>query len=160
MNVSETDTPRQPARRYAVVASRYNDAIVSRLLAGAVECLESHGVAEADTVVVRVPGSFELPQAARRLAATRQFDAVICLGALIRGETSHFEWIASAVAHGITRAAEETGVPMSFGVLTTETLDQARERAGGKVGNKGWEAASAAMEMADLAERIDRMGRA
>src|SRR5437867_4104501 len=123
-------------RRYALIASRYNDSIVSRLLQGAVDCLVRHGVSEDGMVIYRVPGSFEIPQVARRVAASRKFDAVICLGALIRGETSHFEFIASAVASGISRAAEETGVPMTFGVLTTDTLDQAQERSGGKVGNK------------------------
>ncbi len=137
-------------KRYALIASRYNDAIVSRLLQGALDCLERHGVLEDDITIHRTPGAFEIPQLARRLAASKMYDAVICLGALVRGETSHFEFIASSVTRGISQAAEETGVPVTFGVLTTNTMEQARERSGGSRGNKGWEAAAAAIEMAGL----------
>lgn len=145
--------------RYALLASRYNDLIVSRLIEGAVACLEGHAVAAENRVLLRVPGAFELPQAARRVAETGQFDGIVCLGCLVRGETSHFEWIASAVANGLSRVAEETGVAVSFGVLTTDTLDQARERSGGKAGNKGWEAAAAAIEMVQFAARVSELTR-
>ena len=141
--------------RVAVVAGRFNDLVVSRLVEGALDCLRRHGVAEKDIALVRVPGSFEIPQVARRLAASEKFDAIVCLGCLIRGETPHFDLIAQSVTTGISRAAEDTGVPASFGVLTTNTLEQALDRAGGKAGNKGWDAALAAIELATLrAQRI------
>ncbi len=143
-------------RRFAVAASRFNELVVGKLLEGTMDCLRAHGVAEEDVDIVWVPGSFELPIAARRLAASRAYDAVVCLGAVIRGETAHFDHVAGQAAAGIRRAAEETGVPLIFGVLTTDTLEQALDRAGGKHGNKGWDAASAAMEMASVLERLPK----
>ncbi len=124
-------------RRFAIAASRFNEVVVNQLVAGAAECLQRHGITEQDLVVAWVPGSFELPLAARRLAESGLYDAVICLGAVIRGETAHFEHVAGQAAAGIQRVALGTGVPVIFGVLTTETFEQAMDRAGGKHGNKG-----------------------
>ena len=140
--------------RIAVVASRWNDLVASRLLRGAVECLDRRGVPEARRTILRVPGSWEIPLAARKAASTGRFDAVVALGVLVRGETSHFDVLAHAVAKGLADVALETGVPVGFGVLTAETLEQALERAGGKMGNKGIEAAEAAIEMVNLLRRI------
>ncbi len=138
----------------AIVASRFNDALVARLLAGAVDCLLRHGMEEAGITVVRVPGSFEIPQLVRRIAAARKHDAVIALGVLIRGETPHFDVIAAEVARSLGQAAAETGVPVAFGVVTAETTEQAAERCGGKMGNRGWEAALSAIEMANLGREL------
>jgi 6,7-dimethyl-8-ribityllumazine synthase len=136
--------------RIAIVVSRFNDFVTERLLAGATDALLAAG-AEADAIdTVRVPGAYEVPQAARAAAATGSYDAVVCLGCLIRGETPHFEYIAEAVAHGLMSASAETDVPMSFGVLTTNAAEQALERAVPGSANKGWEAAMAAVEMATL----------
>jgi len=143
-------------RRFAIAASRFNELVVGKLVEGAVECLRAHGVAEDDLDVAWVPGAFELPLAARRLAATGTYDAVVCLGAVIRGETAHFDHVAGQAAGGIREAAEATGVPVIFGVLATDTLEQALDRAGGKHGNKGWDAAMAAMEMASLLEQLPK----
>jgi len=143
-------------RRFAVVASRFNEVVVRQLVEGASSCLRRHGVSQEDVEVVWAPGAFELPLVARRLASSRVYDAVICLGAIIRGETSHFDYVASECARGIREAGMETGVPVLFGVLTTDDLEQALERAGGKHGNKGWDAAMAAMEMADLMDRLPK----
>ena len=143
-------------RRFAIVASRFNEVVVARLAEGALDCLRSHDVAEDDLDVAWVPGAFELPLAARRLAASGNSDAVNCLGAVVRGETSHYEFVAGRAAEGIARAADDTGVPVIFGVLTTDTLEQALDRAGGKHGNKGWDAATAAMEMASLLEQLPK----
>jgi 6,7-dimethyl-8-ribityllumazine synthase len=142
--------------RFAIAASRFNEIVVRELVAGARSCLRKHGLTEEDVDVVWTPGAFELPIVARRLAASGLYHAVICLGAVIRGETAHFELVSEQAAGGIQRAALETGVPVIFGVLTTETLEQALDRAGGKHGNKGWDAAMAAMEMADLMERLPK----
>lgn len=144
--------------RIAVVVARFNDFVTERLLAGAREALLGAGVAGDDLAVVRVPGAFEVPMAARLAAETGRFDAVVCLGCLIRGATPHFEYIAEAVAHGITTAAGETAVPMTFGVLTTNSAEQALERAGNGPDNKGAEAALAAVEMATLARRLAQDG--
>jgi 6,7-dimethyl-8-ribityllumazine synthase len=143
-------------RRFAIAASRFNELVVGKLVEGAVECLRAHGVAEDDLDVAWVPGAFELPLAARRLAATGTYDAVVCLGAVIRGETAHFDHVAGQAAAGIREAAEATRVPVIFGVLATDTLEQALDRAGGKHGNKGWDAAMAAMEMASLLEQLPK----
>jgi len=143
-------------RRFAVAAGRFNELVVGKLVEGAVTCLKAHGVAEDDLEIAWVPGAFELPLAARMLAATGTYDAVVCLGAVIRGETAHFDHVAGQAAAGIRKAAEATGVPVIFGVLTTDTLQQAMDRAGGKYGNKGWEAAMAAMEMASLLEQVPK----
>src|SRR5262245_168176 len=136
--------------RIAIVVSRFNDFVTDRLLAGAEEALREAGVASNDVEVLRVPGAFELPIAAQRIAETGRVAAVVCLGCLIRGATPHFEYIASACAHGITAAAAATGVPMAFGVLTTNSVEEAVERAVPGEGNKGREAALAALEMARL----------
>jgi len=143
-------------RRFAIAASRFNDLVVGKLVEGAVECLRAHGVAEDDLDLAWVPGAFELPLAARRLAATGTYDAVVCLGAVVRGETAHFDHVAGQAASGIREAAEATGVPVIFGVLTTDTLEQALDRAGGKHGNRGWDAAMAAMEMASLLDQLPK----
>jgi 6,7-dimethyl-8-ribityllumazine synthase len=143
--------------RIALVVSRFNDFITDRLTRGALEALAAAG-SRADAVdVISVPGAYEVPQAARDAAATGRYDAVVCLGCLIRGETPHFEYISGAVAHGIMAAEAATGVPMSFGVLTTNSAEQAQERAVPGSANKGWEAAMAAVEMATL-RRLLRAG--
>ena len=136
--------------RFAVIVARFNEGITGALRDGARAALTEAGVGPDDVEEVRVPGAFELPQAARRAGETGRFDAIVCLGCVIRGETPHFEYIASAVAHGIMEAAGETGVPITFGVLTTDTEGQAEARAKPGRDNKGWEAAAAAVEMALL----------
>ncbi|MBI2902606.1 MAG: 6,7-dimethyl-8-ribityllumazine synthase [Candidatus Methylomirabilis oxyfera] len=136
--------------RFAVVVSRFNDFITTQLLEGALDCLVRHGAEEDDLHLVKVPGAFELPCTAKRLAASRNYDAVIALGAVIRGATPHFEFVAGEAAKGIAAASLETGVPILFGVITANTVDQAIERAGTKGGNKGFTAALAAIEMASL----------
>jgi len=141
--------------RFAIVAARFNDFVTERLVAGAVDALKAAEVAAEDVTVLRVPGSFEIPLTARRAAETGRFHAVICLGCLIRGATPHFDVIAQAVCHGLTSAAVETGVPMAFGVLTTNSAEEALERAQPGPTNKGWEAAQAAVEMATLFMRLD-----
>jgi len=141
-------------RRFAIVAARFNDVIVQRLVEGAQACLAKHEVAGGDVDVVWTPGAFEIPMVARRLAGSGLYDGVICLGAVVRGETPHFDFVAGEAATGIREAAVATGVPVIFGVLTTETFAQAVDRAGGKHGNKGWDAAVAAMEMAGLLEAL------
>jgi len=136
--------------RVAIVVSRFNDFVTERLLEGATAALTEAGLGGDNVVVIRVPGAFEIPMAAQRVAETGKFSAVVCLGCLIKGATPHFEFIASACAHGITAAAAATGVPMSFGVLTTNSAEEALERAKPDASNKGREAASAALEMANL----------
>ncbi len=140
--------------RFGIVVSRFNDFITARLLDGALDALRRHGADEDRILVVKVPGSFEIPQMAKRLADSGQHDAIICLGAVIRGATPHFEYIASEVAKGVAAAAMGTGVPMAFGVLTTDSIEQAVERAGTKSGNKGFDAACSAIEMANLARHL------
>jgi len=135
---------------FGLVVSRVNDFITARLLDGALDALRRHAADEDKITVARVPGSFEIPLVAKRMAASRQYDAVICLGTVIRGATPHFEYIASEVAKGIATASLETGVPIAFGVLTTESIEQAVERAGTKAGNKGFDAACSAIEMVNL----------
>jgi 6,7-dimethyl-8-ribityllumazine synthase len=144
--------------RFAVVVARFNDFVTERLLEGALEALAAAGVAPEDVTTLRVPGSFEIPLAAQRAAETGRFAGVICLGCLIRGATPHFEYISSAVAHGLTAAAAGTGVPMAFGVLTTNSAEEALERAQPGPTNKGWESAMATVEMATLLARLDRAG--
>ena len=141
--------------RVAVVVAEFNDFITSRLLDGATAGLSAHGVRDDDVTVVSVPGSFEIPLAARKLAESGQHDAVICLGAVIRGETDHYEHVAGEAAKGIANVSMATGVPAIFGVLTTDTLEQAINRAGGKQGNNGYNAAVAAVRMANLIRAID-----
>ncbi len=136
--------------KFAVVVAKFNDFVTERLQAGALAALKSAGVATDDVCVIKVPGAFEIPFAAKEAASRGHFAAVVCLGCLIRGATPHFEYIASACAHGITEAAAATGVPMTFGVLTTNSVEEALDRAAEGPGNKGWEAAVAAVEMATL----------
>jgi 6,7-dimethyl-8-ribityllumazine synthase len=142
--------------RFAVVVSKYNDFVTDRLQAGALAALAAAGVAAGDITVVRVPGAFEIPLAAQHAAESARFDAVVCLGCLIRGETPHFEYISSAVSLGLTTAAAATGVPMAFGVLTTNSVEEALARAGEGTGNKGHEAAIAAIEMAEVVAQLTR----
>jgi 6,7-dimethyl-8-ribityllumazine synthase len=140
--------------RFAIVVSRFNSLVTQRLLEGALDALRRHGADENAITVVYVPGSFEIPLAAKRLAQSGAFDAVICLGCIIRGDTPHFEYVASEAAKGIAQVALETGVPTIFGVVTADTLEQALERAGAKAGNRGFEAAMTAMEMANLMRQL------
>lgn len=142
--------------RVAVVAGRFNETIGKRLLDGALDCLRRHGVREQEISVAWVPGAYELPLVARRFAASGEIDAVICVGAVIRGETPHFDFVAQSAARGISDVARDTGVPVTFGVLTTDDSAQAAERAGGKMGNKGFEAALAALEMANLVSELPK----
>ena len=144
--------------RFAIVVSRYHDFVTDRLQAGAIAALEAAGVRSDDIAVVRVPGAFEIPFAARKAAETGRFEAIVCLGCLIRGETPHFDYIASAVSHGLTAAAAATGVPMTFGVLTTNSVEEALARAAEGSANKGWEAAAAAVEMAAVCADLARHG--
>ncbi len=145
-----------PDMRFALVVSKYHDFVTDRLQRGALEALAAAGVKTEHVTIVRVPGAFEIPTAARYAAETGHFDAIVCLGCLVRGATVHFEVIAAAVAHGLTTAAGETGVPMTFGVLTTNSIEEALERSGEGSANKGWEAATAAVEMAVVSARIAR----
>lgn len=145
-------------RRFAVVVSRFNELVTAKLLDGALDGFRDHGVAEEGLDVAWVPGAFELPLVARRMAAAGGYDAVVCLGAVIRGETAHFDHVAGQAAAGIRAVGLETGVPVIFGVLTTDTFEQAMDRAGGKHGNRGWDAAVAAMEMASLLEQLPKEG--
>lgn len=140
--------------RYAIVAARFNDFIVSRLIDGAEDALLRHGVDGERIALVRVPGAFEIPLTAQKLAQSGQYDAVICLGAVIRGSTSHYDYVCAEVSKGVAAAGLATGVPVIFGVLTTDTIEQAVERAGTKAGNKGADAAMTAIEMADLIKRL------
>ena len=142
--------------RFAIVVARFNELITEKLLTGALAGFERHGVAVERVDVARVPGSFEIPLVARRLAETGDYVAIVCLGAVIRGETPHFEHIARQAAAGVARASYETGVPLLFGVLTTDTVEQALDRAGIKAGNKGYDAALDAIEMADLLLQLGR----
>src|SRR6266542_918877 len=140
--------------RFALVVSKYNDFVTDRLQAGALAALSAAGVTPADVTVVRVPGAFEIPLAAQHAAESGRFDAVVCLGCVIRGATPHFEYIASAVSHGLTTASAATGVPITFGVLTTNSVEEALARAGEGAGNKGREAAVAAIEMAEVVAQL------
>jgi 6,7-dimethyl-8-ribityllumazine synthase len=141
-------------RSFGIVASRFNDFVVRRLLDGALDAIRRHGGDLGSVDVVWVPGSYEIPLAARRLALSGRYDAVICLGAVIRGATAHFDYVAGGATSGISSVGLEANLPVIFGVITTETIEQAVERAGTKMGNKGFEAAVAAIEMADLMPRI------
>ena len=141
--------------RIAIVAARFNDAIVEHLIRGAVDTLLRHGASEKQIEIIRVPGAFDLPLIVKKVAAARRCDAVVALGAVIRGATPHFDLVAGQCAAGLARAQEETGVPVAFGVLTTDTIEQAVERAGTKAGNKGVDAALVALELANLLRRLD-----
>jgi 6,7-dimethyl-8-ribityllumazine synthase len=141
--------------RFGVVITRFNDFVVEPLLRGAVDALKRHGATDKQIEIVRVPGAFDLPVVARKLALSRRYEALIALGAVIRGQTPHFDYVAGECASGIARIALESGVPIAFGVLTTDTMEQAVDRAGGKAGNKGADAALTALEMANLLRRLD-----
>ena len=143
-------------QKIAIVISRWNSFITERLLEGAIDTLVRHGIEDADIVVVKVPGTFEIPLLAQQLAASKRYDAIICLGCLIRGSTPHFDYIASECSKGIAQAMMQHSVPISFGVLTTDSIEQAIERAGTKAGNKGAEAAMAAIEMVSLIQALPK----
>jgi 6,7-dimethyl-8-ribityllumazine synthase len=145
--------------RFALVVSKYHDFVTDRLQGGAIDALSAAGVPADGIMVIRVPGSFEIPLAAQVAAETGRFDAIVCLGCVIRGETPHFDYICSAVAHGLTTGAAATGVPMAFGVLTTNSIEEALARAGEGSSNKGREAAIAAIEMAQVVAKLTRPGR-
>jgi len=140
--------------KFALIVSRFNSFITERLLEGALDCLKRHGVSEADLTLVRVPGAWEIPLAAKRLANSKAYDAVICLGAVIRGATPHFDYVAAEVSKGTAQVALDAGIPVLFGILTTDSLEQAVERAGSKAGNKGFAAAEAAIEMVNLLKEL------
>ncbi len=140
--------------KFALVVSRFNELISNKLLEGALDCLLRHGAAVENLTIIWVPGSFEIPVAAAKLAASKKYDAIICLGAVIRGGTPHFDYIAAEVTKGIAQTSLQYQFPVAFGVLTTDTLEQALERAGTKAGNKGWDAALSALEMTDLWEKL------
>lgn len=140
--------------KFGIVVARFNELLSSRLLSGAQDALVRHGVDAADVDVAWVPGAFEIPMVAGKLAATGRYDAVIALGVVIRGGTPHFEYVASEVSKGVAKVSMDTGVPVMFGVITADTIDQAVERAGTKAGNKGWEAGEAAIEMANLSKAL------
>ncbi|MFP3998358.1 MAG: 6,7-dimethyl-8-ribityllumazine synthase [Desulfobacterales bacterium] len=141
-------------KRFAVVVSRFNDFISEKLLSGATDALLRSGAKDEDIEVIRVPGSFEIPLVAKKLAQQKNHNAVICLGAVIRGSTPHFDYVSAEVSKGVAAAGMETGLPVIFGVITADTIEQAIERAGTKAGNKGWDAAIAAVEMANLFDMI------
>ncbi len=148
-------SPTGAQRRFAVVASRFNLHIVEKLVDGALDALVRHGAGADDVDVVWVPGAWELPIAARRLLASERYNAIVAVGAVIRGDTPHFDYVAAEASRGLARASVEYDTPIGFGVLTCDNDDQARSRAGGAHGNKGWDAALAALEMADLFDRLD-----
>ncbi len=140
--------------RFSIVVSRFNDFITSKLLEGAIDALIRHGAEKENIDVVKVPGSFEIPLVAKKMALKGNYNAVICLGTVIRGSTPHFEYVAAEVSKGIAAASLETGIPISFGIITSDTIEQAIERAGSKAGNKGWDAAITAIEMAQVLKKI------
>ncbi|NLA11751.1 MAG: 6,7-dimethyl-8-ribityllumazine synthase [Firmicutes bacterium] len=140
--------------RFALVVSRFNEFISNRLLGGAVDCLTRHEAEEEEIDIIWVPGAFEIPLIAQKLAQSGRYDAIICLGAVIRGGTPHFEYVASEVAKGVAQVGLQSGVPAVFGIITSDTIEQAIERAGTKAGNKGWAAALSAIEMANLCRRL------
>jgi 6,7-dimethyl-8-ribityllumazine synthase len=148
-------TPAGAGRRVAVLASRFNESVTRKLADGAVDALVRHGLVSENIDLVWVPGAWELPAAARRLLASERYDALVVVGAVIRGETPHFDYIAAEASRGLAQASADYDVPVGFGLLTTDTADQAEARAGGDHGNKGWDAALAALEMADLFDRLD-----
>lgn len=144
--------------RFAIIVSRFNEFISGHLLSGALDCLKRHEAEEERIEIIWVPGSFEIPLAALKAAKSKRFDAVICLGAVIRGSTPHFDYVAAEVSKGIASVGLETATPVIFGVITSDTLEQAIERSGSKAGNKGWQAAASAIEMADLSRQMDFSG--
>src|SRR5690348_14718773 len=144
--------------RFAILAARFNDFIVDQLIRGAVDALKRHGAAEKQIDIVRVPGAFDMPVVARKLAQGRKYDAIVALGAVIKGATAHFDYVAGQCASGLARVSQESGVPIAFGVLTTDTIEQAIERAGTKAGNKGWDATIGAIEMVSLERALEGAG--
>lgn len=140
--------------KYAIIVSRFNELITSKLLSGAIDCLKRHGANEENVNIVWVPGAFEIPYVARKIVDTGEYDSVICLGCVIRGDTPHFDYVASEVSKGVASIGVNSSIPVIFGVLTTDNIDQAIARAGSKSGNKGWEAALAAIEMINLYKEI------
>ena len=147
--------PNGEGRRYAVLASRFNNSITSKLADGAMDALIRHGVTSENVDLVWVPGAWELPFAARRLAQTERYNAIVVVGAVIRGDTPHFDFVAGEASRGLADASRDYEVPIGFGLLTTDNMEQAEARAGGEFGNKGWDAAIAALEMSDLFDRLD-----
>jgi 6,7-dimethyl-8-ribityllumazine synthase len=141
--------------KFALVASRFNDFIVAKMVEGAVDCLIRHGAKDADITLIKVPGSFEIPVTAEKLALTKKYDAIICLGAVVRGSTPHFDYISAEVSKGVAQVALQHCLPVVFGVLTTDTLEQAIERAGTKSGNKGWDAALSAIELTRVFKALE-----
>lgn len=141
-------------KKFAIILSRFNEYIGESLLKGAVDCFEKHGVSQENIDIIKVPGAFEIPVTADKLAASKKYSAIVCLGVVIRGATPHFEYVASAASNGISQVAMKHSLPVIFGVLTTDTIEQAIERAGTKAGNKGWDAALTALEMSDLFKQI------
>lgn len=156
MGVIIEGTLRADGLRFAIVASRWNDFVVSQLIQGAEDALHRLGASPDAITTIRVPGSFEIPLAAQKCARTGEFQAVICVGAIIRGETPHFDYLAASVTNGLASASRESGVPISYGIIIAETVEQAINRAGVKAGNKGFEAAMSAVEMANLLRQIER----
>ncbi|HEU5185012.1 MAG TPA: 6,7-dimethyl-8-ribityllumazine synthase [Gemmatimonadaceae bacterium] len=148
-------TPAGSGRRIAVLASRFNESVTRKLADGAIDALVRHGLTSENIDVIWVPGAWELPAAARRLLSSERYDALVAVGAVIRGETPHFDYVAGEAARGLAQASADFDIPIGFGLLTTDTAAQAEARAGGDHGNKGWDAALAALEMADLFDRID-----
>ncbi|MDR0513494.1 MAG: 6,7-dimethyl-8-ribityllumazine synthase [Treponema sp.] len=145
---------RGEGKRFAIVVGRFNSMITERLFEGALDCFQRHGGKEEDLTVIRVPGAFEIPLVAMKLAKGGKYDAVICLGAIIRGSTPHFDYVAAEAAKGVANAAMNSGLPVIFGILTTDSIEQAIERAGTKAGNKGWDAMLSGIEMADIYKQI------
>lgn len=141
--------------RFAILAARFNDFIVDQLVRGAIDTLRRHGAADTQIEIVRAPGAFDLPLVARKLALSKRYDAIVALGAVIKGATAHFDYVAGECAGGLARVTQDTGIPVAFGVLTTDTIEQAVERAGTKAGNKGADAALTAIELANLLRRIE-----
>ncbi len=141
--------------RFAVLASRFNEFVVDALVKGAVDALRRHGASDKQIEIVRVPGAYDMPLVARKLAQSRRYDAIVAVGAVIRGQTAHFDYVAGECASGLARVSAETGVPVAFGVLTTDTAEQAMDRSGGKAGNKGAEAAAGAIELISLLRRVE-----
>lgn len=143
-------------KRFGIIASRFNDFITDRLVGGAIDALTRSGAKDADIDIVKVPGAFEIPMLARKMAQSKKYDAILCLGAVIRGATSHYDLVCAEASKGIAQVGMETLVPVLFGIVTTDTIEQAIERAGTKAGNKGWDSAMAAIEMANLMESVGK----
>jgi 6,7-dimethyl-8-ribityllumazine synthase len=154
MSVVYEGTITGDGRKFGIVVSRFNEFVSLRLLEGAMDCLRRHGTKDDDITIAWVPGAFDIPAVAKRMGDSGGFDAVLCLGAVVRGATPHFDYVAAEVAKGVANAGLHTGVPTVFGVVTADNLEQAIERAGAKAGNRGWDAARAAMELADLYARM------